>query len=51
MNTIHYLNVLNDPDENQKKIRKLLNQVVVRRSQIVDEWLAASELEDGSELF
>ena len=51
MNTIHYLNVLDDPDENQKKIRKLLNQVVVRRSQIVDEWLAASELEDGSELF
>lgn len=51
MNTIHYLNVLNDPDENQKMIRKLLTQVVLRWSQIVDEWLAASELEEGSELF
>lgn len=32
-------------------IRKLLTQVLVRWSQIVDEWLAASELEEGSELF
>jgi len=30
MNTIQYLNVLNDPDENQKMIRKLPSQVVVR---------------------
>ncbi|KAL9976864.1 hypothetical protein ACROYT_G014202 [Oculina patagonica] len=35
MNTIQYLNVLNDPDENQKMIRKLPTHVVVRWSRVV----------------
>ena len=50
MNTGQYLNALNNPDENQKMIRKLPCQVVVRWSWVVDEWLPADELE-GSEPF
>lgn len=49
MNTIQYLDVLNDPDENQRMIKKLPSHVVVRWSRVVDEWLAADELEEGSE--
>ena len=48
MHTIQYLNV---PDENQKMIRKLPSQVVVRWSRAVNEWLAADELEQRSEPF
>lgn len=49
MNTIQYLNVLNDPDENQKMIRKLPGHVVVRWSRVVDEWLGEDEIDvDGS---
>ena len=51
MNTVQDLNVLNNPDKNQKMIRKLPSQVVVRRSRVVDEWLPADELEEGSEPF
>lgn len=51
MNTIQYLNVLNDPDENQRMIRKLPSQVVVRWSRVVDEWSAADELDEGSAPF
>ena len=32
-------------------IRKLPSQVVVRWSRVVDEWSAADELEEGSELY
>ena len=46
MNTIQNLNVLNDPDENQKMIKKLPSHVVVRWSRVVDEWLGENELDD-----
>ena len=45
MNTIQYL--LNDPDENQKMIKKLPSHVVVRWSRVVDKWLE-DEIEDDS---
>ena len=48
MKTIQYLNVLNDPDENQKIIQKLPNHLVVRWSRVVDEWIAVDELEEDS---
>lgn len=49
MNTIQYLNVLNDPDENQKMIKKLPSHVVVRWSRVVDEWLGEDEKDvDGT---
>ena len=51
MNIVQYLNVLNNPDENQKMIKKLPSQVVVRWSRVVDEWLPADELEEGREPF
>lgn len=46
MNTIQYLNVLNDPDENKKMIKKLPSHVVVRWSRVVDEWLGENELDE-----
>ena len=46
MNTIQYLNVLNDPDENQRMIKKLPSHLVVRWSRVVDEWLAYDSLDD-----
>ena len=46
MNTVEYLNILNDPEENQKTIRKLPSYLVTRWSRIVDEWVTADELED-----
>ena len=46
MNTFEYLNILNDPEENQKTIRKLPSYLVTRWSRIVDEWVTADELED-----
>ena len=48
MKTIQYLNVLNDPDENQKIIQKPPNHLVVRWSRVVDEWIAVDELEEDS---
>ena len=48
MKTIQYLNVLNDPDENQKIIQKLPNHLVIRWSRVVDEWIAVDELEEDS---
>ena len=51
MNTVQYVDVLNDPEENQKMIRKLPSQVVLRWSRVVDEWLAADEVEEGRESF
>lgn len=47
MTTIHYLNVLNNPDENQKMIKKLPTHIVARWSEVVDEWLAEEEPEEG----
>ena len=46
MTTIHYLNVLNDPDENQKIIKKLPTNIVARWSRVVDEWIAEVEPEE-----
>ena len=43
MNNIRYLSVLNDPDENQKILRKLPNYLAVRWSRIVDEWITEEE--------
>ena len=43
MNSIRYLSVLNDPDENQKILRKLPNHLAVRWSRIVDEWITEEE--------
>ncbi len=40
MTSIHYLSVLNDPDENQKMLKKLPAYLVARWSRIVDEALA-----------
>ena len=48
MTTIHYLNVLNDPDENQKIIKKLPTNIVARWSRVVDEWIAEVEPEEYS---
>ena len=45
MTTIHYLNVLNDPDENQI-IKKLPTNIVARWSRVVDEWIAEVEPEE-----
>ena len=46
MNTIRYLNVLDDPDENQKILKKLPNYLVARWSRIVDGWIADEELDE-----
>ena len=46
MHSIKYLEVLNDPEENQKMLRKLPNHLVSRWSQIVDKWIG-EEREEG----
>ena len=46
MNTIQYLNVLNDPDENKKIIKKLPSHVVVRWSRVANKWLGENELDE-----
>ena len=43
MNSICYPSVLNDPDENQKILRKLPNHLTVRWSRIVNEWITEEE--------
>ena len=48
MKTIHFLNLLNDPDENQKIIQKLPSHLIARWSRVVDEWIAVGELEEDS---
>ena len=50
MKTIQYLNVLNDPDENQKIIKKLPSYLVTRWSRVVDDWIAEDEFEDSAVL-
>ena len=47
MTTIHYWKVLNDPDKNQKTIKKLPTHIVARWSRVVDKWLAEEEPEEG----
>ena len=39
MNTVRYLKVLNDPDENQRMVRKLPRYLIDRWSREVDRWL------------
>ena len=39
MHSIKYLEVLNNPEENQKMLRKLPNHLVSRWSRIVDKWI------------
>ena len=46
MNTIQFLNVLNNPDENQRMVKKLPSHVVLRWNRVVDEWLAEDDPEE-----
>ena len=39
MNTVRYLKVLNDPDENQRMVRKLRRYLIDCWSREVDRWL------------
>ena len=39
MHSIKYLEVLNDPEENQRMLRKLPNHLVLRWSRIVHKWI------------
>ena len=42
-----YLNVLDDPDENQSKARKLPRYLIYRWSREVDRWLNQDEEAEG----
>ena len=42
-NTVRYLKVLNDPDENQRMVRKLPRYLIDRWSREVDRWLNKDE--------
>ena len=46
MHSIKYLEVLNDPEENQRVLRKLPNHLVSRWSRIVHKWIE-EEREEG----
>ena len=46
MHSIKHLEVLNDPEKNQKMLRKLPNHLVSRWSRIVDKWIG-EEREEG----
>ena len=46
MNTVEYLNVLDDPEKKTKNYQKLPSYLVTRWSRIVDEWETADELGD-----
>ena len=48
MHSIKYLEVLNDPEENQRMLRKLPNHLVARWSRIVDKWIG-EEREGGQD--
>lgn len=43
MNTVRYLKVLNDPDENQRMVHKLPRYLIDRWSREVDRWLDKDE--------
>ena len=45
MNTIQFLNVLNDPDKNQRMVKTFPSHVVMRWNRVVDEWLAEDDPE------
>ncbi|KAK3709219.1 hypothetical protein QZH41_004583 [Actinostola sp. cb2023] len=49
MEEIKYLNVLNDPDENQRMLKKLPSYLVARWSRIVDRWITDEDCEDNEE--
>ncbi|PFX14992.1 hypothetical protein AWC38_SpisGene20814 [Stylophora pistillata] len=49
-NTVKYLKVLDDPDENQKMVRKLPRYLVDRWSREVDRWLNKDEAQPHSEI-
>lgn len=46
MNKIHLLNVLNDPDENKKMLRKLPHYLVTRWSRVVDRCIGEEDMEE-----
>ena len=46
MNKIHFLNVLNDPDENKKMLRKLPHYLVTRWSRVVDRCIGEEDMEE-----
>ena len=43
MTTSAYLNVLNDPDENQRMVRKLPNHLISQWCREVDKWMSESQ--------
>lgn len=49
-NTVKYLKVLDDPDENQRIVRKLPRYLVDRWSREVDRWLNRDEDQPSSEI-
>lgn len=49
INSICYLSVLNDPDENQKILKKLPNHLAVRWSWIIDEWITEESVQSPGE--
>ena len=49
-NTVKYLKVLDDPDENQRMVRKLPRYLVDRWSREVDRWLNRDEDQPSSEI-
>ena len=49
MNSIQYLNVLNDPDENQKILNKLPAHLVNRSIRIVDRSITDDSSDDEDE--
>ena len=50
MNTVRYLDILNDPDENQRIVRKLPRYLIDRWSREVDRWLNKGEDQRHSEV-
>jgi len=49
MHSIKYLEVLNDPEENQKMLRKLPNYLVSRWSRVVDQSIGEEPEGQGRE--
>jgi len=49
MEEVKYLNILNDPDENQKMLKKLPSYLVTRWSHIVDKWIEGEDYEENND--
>jgi len=49
MQELNYLRVLNDPDENQKMLRKLPNYLAVQWSRTIDKWLKEKNNEQNKQ--